>query len=246
MGTVSTVNSTSLGTLLEKVKQRTAACNALEEAAQIVTDVVYDEFRDSFVMVRMYATVPFGKLPETNRFFVSDLSQLNQITSLIKDDTLVLSLLGTRGVEPDWNDRRKSQGHVGIPLASADFVDKIPMISRLLKEVGLNLDWIDSHDTAIAVKNMRGISGIFHVLDARQAVDNLGRKIIPAQSFVEENHIRTVFGLGSVYSIGSMFITLIVFCRETLDKPRVELFSPLIEVFKTNTTSLASAGTIFA
>ncbi len=60
---------------------------------------------------------------------------------------MVLSLLGTRGEDMRWNDRRNSQGHVGIPLVSADFIDAIPMMSRLLKELGLDLNWIASDDT---------------------------------------------------------------------------------------------------
>ncbi|MFH0940065.1 MAG: hypothetical protein V1899_12410 [Planctomycetota bacterium] len=52
------------------------------------------------------------------------------IAHLVKNETLVLSLMGTRGDEPAWNDRRSSAGHIGIPLASADFINKIPMMIR--------------------------------------------------------------------------------------------------------------------
>jgi hypothetical protein len=186
-----------------------------------------------------------GKLPAPNRTFVTNLAATNNITQLIRDDTLILSLLGTRGLKPEWNDRRKSQGHVGIPLASADFVDKVPMISRLLKEVGLNLDWIDSKDTAIVTKTIGGISGAFFVQDAKQAIDHQGRKIIPAQDFVEANKVKTVFGLADGYATSRAFVTIIMFCREMLDKPQAELFSPLISALKANTATLVSTGAIF-
>ncbi len=64
----------------------------------------------------------------------------------------MLSLPGTHGQEADWNDRHKSTGHVDIPVISSASVGTIPMISRLLKELGVPLDWIDSHDSEIIKK----------------------------------------------------------------------------------------------
>jgi hypothetical protein len=195
MSKISTIEITQLTPVLGKVREKSSGCRTLEEAAQGVSDALYKEFGDTIILVRMYATVPFGKLPVANSAFVSQLAQTHNITQLIKDDTLVLSLLGTRGSKPAWNDRRQSQGHVGIPLASAAFIDKIPMMSRLLKEVGLNLDWFDRQDTDIVIKAMGRVSGVFYVQDARTAVDQQGRKIIAAQDFVEANQVQTVFGL---------------------------------------------------
>ncbi|MHC4073389.1 MAG: hypothetical protein ACYTGS_15370, partial [Planctomycetota bacterium] len=120
------IDSTSLALLLDKVQEDTKNCRTLEQAAQLVTDAVYEELDDSVVLARVFATVPFGELPEPNRTFVTDLAAANDIAPLINNDTLILSLLGTRGAKSEWNDRRTSQGHVGIPLASAAFVDKIP------------------------------------------------------------------------------------------------------------------------
>jgi hypothetical protein len=239
------IDSKSVIPLLDKVREDTKNCRTLEQAAQLLTDAIYEELGDSVVLARVFATVRFGELPEPNSAFVTDLAAANDIAPLINDDTLILSLLGTRGAKSEWNDRRTSEGHVGIPLASAAFVDKIPMISRLLKQVGLDLDWIDSRDADIVTKTLGDISGVFYVPDAAQAVDHQGRKIIPAQDFVEANDVKTVFGLAGGYPVGKMFVTAIVFCRETLDKAEAELFSPLIDAFTTNTASLASTGAIF-
>jgi hypothetical protein len=231
--------------LQDEMTEKMKNCRTLEEAAQVMTDVLYENFSETIVLVRLFATVPFGKLPAENRSFVAKLANSHGITDLIKDDTLVLSLLGTRGADPVWNDRSWSNGHVGIPLASADFIDRIPMMSRLLKEVGLQRDWIDRQE-AIAIKTMAGISGVFYVQDAKTAVDNQGRKIISAQDFVRDNNIQTVFGLASGYTISKTFLTLIVFCREKVEKSQAERFLPLISHLKVNTASLVSIGAIFA
>lgn len=246
MSKISTTEITELTPVLARAKEKSSGCQTLEEAAQRVTDVLYNEFRDSIILVRLFATIPFGKLPAANHTFVSRLAQTHGITQLIKDNTPVLSLVGTRGDRPAWNDRRESQGHVGIPLASADFIDRIPMMSRLLNEVGLNLDWIEHNDTDIVIKAVGRVSGVFYVEDAQTAVDQKGRKIIAAQDFVEAYQVRTVFGLGGGYATSQTFVTLIVFCREPLVKSQAALFTPVITNFKANTMALASSGNFFA
>jgi hypothetical protein len=197
-------------------------------------------------LVRLFVTVPFGKLPAVNRSFVTQLANTQGLTGLIKEGTLVLSLLATRGRKPAWNDRRQSQGHIGIPLVSAAFIDRIPMMSRLLNEVGLSLDWIDSQEKVIATKTFIGLSGVFYVPDAKTAVDHQGRKIISAQDFVDDQNVKTVFGLAGGYPISRTFLTLIVFCCEPVERPYVERFLPLISSFKANTTSLVLTEAIFA
>jgi hypothetical protein len=105
----------------------------------------------------------------------------------LRDNTPVLSLVGTRRRQRDWNSRFDSQGHVGIPLASADFVDSIPMIARLLKELGPSIELAQDLDTAIVTQSIGSVVGLFYVDDARTAVDQNGRKIIAAHDFVLEN-----------------------------------------------------------
>lgn len=245
MTKISTIDMTAFKPVLDQVLEKTSACRTLEEAAQLVTNILYEEFHDSIVLIRLYATVPFGKLPPFNRNFVTQLANTTQITHLLEEETPVLSLLGTRGLQPTWNDSHQSQGHVGIPLVSAAFIDTIPMMSRLLKEVGLNLAWIDKPDSEMITGTSLGLSGIFYVPDAKTAVDQWGRKIISAQDFVEANNVQTVFALAGGYLTSKTFMTLIVFCNESLKKPHANLFTPLIAIFKANTMALASTGAIF-
>lgn len=230
--------------LLDKIAKKMTGCRTLESAARVATDALYEEFASTIVLVRLFATVPFDRLPAANRGFVAKLVESQGVADQIKSETMVLSLLGTRGANPSWNDRRRSVGHVGIPLVSAAFIDRIPMMSRLLKEVGLDLNWIDRQN-AIAIKTLAGLSGVFYVPDAETAVDHLGRKIISAQKFVCDNKIKTVFGLAGGYPVSGSFLTLIVFCRETILRSDVEQFLPLISSFKAGTTALVQAGAVF-
>ena len=95
-----------------------ASC--LEEAAQALTAAVHQEFGDSVVIARVFFTVPFDNLPPGNQTFVQNLVEGAGAVAALKTATPVLSLIGTHGAEADWNDRRKSKGHVGIPLISSE------------------------------------------------------------------------------------------------------------------------------
>ena len=246
MAKISSVTTSSITALRSKIEESIKACVCLEDAAQKYTDVMYNEFKDSIVLVRLFATVPFGELPATNQKFVTNLAASAGISSLVNNRMLVLSLLGTRGEKAAWNDRHKSQGHVGIPLASGDFIEAVPMMSRLLKELGLGLDWIDSGDTEIVSKTMGGIAGVFYVPDAKTTVDHKGRKIIAAQDFVSAYNVKTVFGIGGGYLAGNVFATNIVFTREALGKRQAERFMPVVNTFKTGTMRFVSSKRVFA
>ncbi len=246
MSKISNVTTSAITTLRDKIEKSIKGAVCLEDAAQKYTDVMYNEFKDSIVLVRLFATAPFGELPTPNKKFVTDLAASAGISSLVNDRMLVLSLLGTRGEKAAWNDRRKSQGHVGIPLASGDFIEAVPMMSRLLKELGLGLAWIDSGDTEIVAKTMGGIAGVFYVPDAKTTVDHKGRKIIAAQDFVSAYNVKTVFGIGGGYLASSLFVTNIVFTREKIEKRLVERFMPVVNTFKTGTMNLVSGRKIFA
>ena len=138
----------------------------------------------------------------------------------------------------------KSQGHVGIPLVSSGFVDQIPMIARLLQQIGIGLNWIDTEDIKIVAENASTLSGMFYVADAATEEDSQGRKIIPMQDFVSQYGVKTVFGFGSGYSNG-MIVVLVVFTNESVPESKAKIFEPLISTFKGNTVALATSGKVF-
>ena len=216
----------------------------LEVAAQELATSLHTHFKESVALARVFLTVPFGDLPKDNQEFVRKLAGGAGAGGQLKDTTPVLSLVGTHGEEDSWNDRRKSQGHVGIPLISSAFVGAIPMISRLLKELGVPLDWIDSHDSEI-IKKMGGSAGLFFVEDAGSATDTEGRKIIAAQDFVSGHKIKSVFGTGETYTTGQILVA-VLFCRDPFKRTTAEHFPPLASSFKAKTTALVGGGKIFS
>lgn len=226
------------------VQKATRACATLEEALQRYTELLFQRFADSFVLVRVFATGFYRDLPEVNKRIVAELAR--SAGAEINDETLTLSLLATSGVEAAWNDRRQSRGHVGIPLVSAAFVDAIPMVARLLSELGLGFNWIGQGGSEAVIKTLGSVSGVFHVADATSSVDEKGRKIIPAQDFVETYGVHSVFGVGGAYVGTPTFLVAIFFCREAVAKEQAEEFVAHINRIKASTIDLVRQGKIFA
>src|SRR5262245_16755199 len=112
------------------VEPRVERATSLEEAAQALAAALYTQFAESAILTRVYVTVPFDALPPSTQAFVQ---ALPGAATLLTGTTPILSLVGTQGQKADWNDRRKSRQHGAIPLISAEFVDGIPMIARLLR-----------------------------------------------------------------------------------------------------------------
>jgi hypothetical protein len=232
---------TQLWTALEPRIQRS---NLLEEAAQALATALHTQFSESVVLARVYVTVPFDGLPPTVREFVEKLAGSAGQTNALKSKTPVLSLVGTHGEETAWGDRCNSQGHKGIPLISADFVGEIPMIARLLRELGVPLDWIDSHDAQRTVTTIGSAAGLFFVEEAAEATDDRGRKVIPAQDFVSDHSVKSVFGTGGAYP-GGEIVVIVAFCRERIARSTSELFLPLADLFRGRTESLVAPERVF-
>jgi hypothetical protein len=215
-----------------------------EQAAQRTTEIIYAAFRSSLVLVRTFLTVPFGQLPGDTQHMVYEAARGYQVADLLKPDTLVLSLAGTSGSQPTWNDRRLSRKHQGIPLVSSHFVDSIPMTSRLLHQMGVGVRWIDTTDLSLFEQNIS--SQLFYVPDAATTMDGMRRKVIPDQDFVRTYGVKTVFGVGGTYVLQrSALLAMVVFCAESVPKSVAEMFSGLTTQLVAKTFSVVREGAIF-
>lgn len=243
MSTIAKLDRRAQLQLQRRAQRRIHGADSLEQAAQRYVETIYAELSDSLVLLRLFATVPFAALPEPRRVFVEAIAEA--MGTQLADETSVLTLLGTVGVEPAWCDAERSQGHLAIPLASKAFVDAVPMLSRMLQELGVGLDWFDNTERAIVGKTFGLQSSLFYVERALEAVDGRGRKIITAQTFAARYGVETVFGVGGGYVGTPVFMTIIGFCRETLAEAQVEGFRAHVDRVKAETEALVAAGRIF-
>ncbi len=225
------------------VQQISADCT-FEDAAQGFCDFMYKSFEDSIVLTRIFISRPFMTLPQDIRSFAEGLGDKVGIRDQINEQSPILSLAGTKGREADWSHRKRSNGHIGIPLVSSSFVKEVPMLMGLLLQMFGNLDWLNLRNYAEMSRIVGKSSGVFYIDDAKQRTDDQGRKIIAAQDFVEAEDVRTVFGVGGGLLDGS-FITLLCFTREDLDSKIADSLVPALTLLRATMAKQITQNNVF-
>jgi hypothetical protein len=198
----------------------------------------------SIVLSRVFAVVPYKRLPVADAECALRFAEQCGAAAILVPTTPVLSLLGSTGAYPAWNDRRLSKGHLSIPLLSQELVEGIPMIAQLLADLGVDLAYLDGAREIGSRRLLGSTNQCFYVEKASESRDSRGRHIIPSQAFVAEHHIQTVFGMAGSYVDGTM-VASISFTAETVKKSTVDRFVSVIANFKMATTSLLLNGRLY-
>ena len=190
----------------EAIRSHARTSQTMEGSAQKTVDLLWAELEatdgsPALALVRFYKTHPYGKLPEDLRGFA------RQVLDDEPDpETRCFTLLATRGVEPDWNDRRKSQGHQAIPLPSVEFIQRLPMVAGLIDQLGLDVADVVRPNLERVNELARRNYDVFHVPDAP------GSEFVPAQDFVQAHGIVSALGFGGVLFSGD-FYAVVMFSR---------------------------------
>jgi hypothetical protein len=211
-----------------------AESDSMEEAAQNVTRFLYEHLLDKTsngrecVLVRFFKTHAYGGLSGELRRFADSMAA----GASLREDTKCLVLLGTSGDEPQWNLRRRSVAHQAIPLASEAVVEQSPMISQLIRQLGLTTAGF-LHTTPEIIKDPDQKSfGVFHVPEAANS------PCVPAQKdFVAPYGIASVLGFGGILPDGNLF-AVIIFARVPTSPPVAEMFRTMALNLKLGLLSL--------
>jgi hypothetical protein len=183
---------------------------SMEEAAQRVVQYLYEEL-DGAVLVRLYKTHPFGKLPADVRDFVGE---------PVDADVRCLTLLGTAGDAWEWNDRRRSRGHQAIPLPSEHVVEQLPMVLQLITQLGLDVMTVVRPDPDAARALAQRTYDVFHVPDAVES------PYVPAKDFVEAHGVRSALGFGGMLYTGD-FYAVVLFSKEMISADTAQVIKIL-------------------
>jgi hypothetical protein len=247
MAKLSEATQSQVNAMIDVAEEIIAGQRTFDRAAQAVTDSLYSSFRDTCKLARIFVSTPYRSLPTAMASWVHDLAAAKGAATGLTPDTQVMALAGSSGTRPQWNGRIRSEGHVGIPLISQDFINAIPMMARLIGSLGRDLSWLDTKDAGQLIKAMSRLSGRFYVPDASRTTDAHGRKVISDQAFVAENGITTVFGVASssVMSSGAL-MALLVFSDETVPETQVDLFQHVLSRLRSAAASMMAADKLFA
>ena len=196
---------------------------SMEEVATRVVQHLNENLLDrasgskSCALVRLYKTHAYKDLdPELRGFAQGILGHAPE-----SEDMKCLTLLGTVGEKTEWNSRSSSCGHKAIPLAGESFVARIPMISRLVSQFGLDVNAVIRPDPSLLVDLERKQYNAFHVPEA------VGSPYIPAQKdFVIPHGVRSVLGFGGMLATGDLF-AVILFAKVHIPRETSDVFKPL-------------------
>lgn len=232
--------------LTEEIEALRNSAN-LEAAAQAFASALYDRFQKTFLLVRLFASVRFDGLPKHDQRLVEDKALAFGATVPVPIGTPVLALLGTRGCQPDWNIRQRSQRFRCLPLFSSRYVGSLSMLCLQLEAMGLAPSTLDSWEAGVtAAGRADQWAGWVHIANPAADRDRQGRMAVPAQDFVAAHGVKSVIGAGAGYKHHPTLLTLFTFCAEPTDPALGGPMQGLVEAFRTATEPLVQAGAIFA
>ncbi len=200
-----------------------AGASSLEEVAAAVVHEVRDWFVDKATgmpvlpLVRFYVTSRWGDLePE-----LKDFALAVGTDARARADVICLTLLATAGEEARWNDRRASIGHKAIPLPSMEALKRLPMVARLVDQLGVDPHRLVAPDRVVIVEDTRRALDIFHVPEARDS------PYVPDQeAFVIPYGVRSVVGLGGALADGHLF-ALLLFSSTPIPASALDAFTAM-------------------
>lgn len=232
-----------LSRLRAELKELGSACSNLREAGGIFLERLLAELGESLVLGRLFGTIPFAFLPEREQAFARTIADQRKLSAELTGDTIVVTLLASRGRRSEWNDPSSSRRRLAVPVLNERSFDAIPLIGRLLGKTKLGESWSRKQDTLARVEAAGGMSQLLHLGDARTLRSSDGRMAVPDQDFVAEHDVRTVLVLGGSYLNGSV-IALVLFTNELLTEEQSAKFTPLVNTLKAATMKAVMAGRI--
>jgi serine phosphatase RsbU (regulator of sigma subunit) len=202
---------------------------SMEEASNRIVRYLYENFctkpigEKSCALVRLFKTHPYEdlevELAEYARSMLDDYPPLPAMKCM--------TLLATVGEQTEWNSRHRSVGHKAIPLASESVVAQIPMISQLIRQLGLDIKTVINPGPDLLVEIEQRKYNVFYVPEA------IGNPYIPAQeSFVIPFGIKSVLGFGGLLPSGNLF-AIIMFLKVQIPHSTAQMFSTLALNVKT-------------
>ncbi len=218
--TITPEETTELGNALSRLG---SGAQSMEEAANRIVSHLYDNLvekesgQKSCALVRFYKSHPYGELDEGLQQFARGVLG----AAPESPDMKCLTQLATVGEQQQWNSRANSAGHKAIPLASEQVIASIPMISRLIQQVGLEVSAVVKPEAAVIGDLAEKTFNTFYVQQAP------GSQYIPAQDeFVIPFGIQSVLGFGGILTSGELFV-VIMFSKTPIPPHTAEHFRAL-------------------
>ncbi|QPJ66683.1 MAG: hypothetical protein G3M78_15250 [Candidatus Nitrohelix vancouverensis] len=206
-----------------ELRQAGEDAGTMEEAANRIVQFLYNNLIDGETgekaceLVRFFKTHDYADLDERLKEISRKALKAEDAPANLK----CLTLLASMGAKEEWNSRKTSEGHQAIPLPTADFVNRLPMVSNLFKQLGLEIGDVITPRIDFFLDKNEDSYGVFYVSDA------IDSEMIPDQeNFVKPRGIQSVLGFGGILPSGNIFTTL-MFSKVPITQATANLFATL-------------------
>jgi len=200
-----------------------AGASSAQEVAQRIASYLYRQFgndqtgRQDCALIRCYLTRAYRELDPQSQ----DCARRTLGCGPGSLDMKCLTLFGTAGERPEWNERHRSRRYRSIPLADKQVVSRFPIVSQLLQQLGLELTSKTPPESDLIIDWTERTLAVFHVAEAK------GSHFLPAQEeFVIPFGIESVLGVGGVLP-SKEFFAVILFSKQKISRETAELLKPL-------------------
>ncbi len=197
--------------------------SSAQDVAQRIASYLYRQLgndqtgQQDCVLVRCFLTRAYGELDPQSQ----DCARRALACGLGSVHMKCLTLFGTAGERPEWNERGRSRHYRSIPLTGNQSVAQFPMVSQLLQQLGVTLTSKTQSESDLLVDCAEQTCNVFYVPEAK------GSPFVPAQEeFVIPFGIESVLGFGGVLP-SKEFFSVVLFSKQKISREAAELFKPL-------------------
>lgn len=190
------------------IARATAGAQSLEDGADQTVHYLYSALwetnrdRPATALVRFYRTINFADLDQSLQGFAASAMRPTKPWPSMK----CFTLMGTAGELPEWNSRQASAAHRAIPLSSRVAIERLPMVSRLIRDLGMSVDALVDPPPSEAISDPGVPLNVFYI----QRAD--GHPSVPDQTFIREHGIQSVVAFGGSINASDLW-TIIFFTR---------------------------------
>ncbi|HVN28525.1 MAG TPA: hypothetical protein VMT64_08575 [Candidatus Binataceae bacterium] len=202
---------------------------SMEEASGEIVRYLYENMHGpegrACLLARLYKTVPYGELTQELR----DFSSAMMPTEPLGPATKCLTLLGTVGDLPEWNNRHASRRHRSIPLPSKQAIEQVPMIAQMIRQFGIEMSSLVDVKADVIRELDRKTYNVFYVPET-----HIHGPFIPAQAeFVIPFGVKSALGFGGILPSGNLF-ALLMFTRVAIPMETARMFRTIALNVKMN------------
>jgi len=210
----------------EAIRNLGRKCDSTECIAVDALNYLYNRLNDGIdnpcALIRFFRTMDIADLTPG----LKDLALQNIHGEAETKSVNCLTLLASRGMLPQWNDRFESKNHQVIPLTSAKMVAAAPMVSQLIGRLGIEVAKVVTPRPNLFFNPEEKAYHVFYVPYA------IGDSTIVAQKeFAKPYGIQSVIGFGGLLPSGDMFAT-IMFMRIFVSAYTAERFKLLAKAIE--------------